>query len=94
MAGKTEEDRKKEREKMAMDVMNQRDRIVLYLGDKGIGRALPILQKYAEKHKQKFNKEGVLLSQALTDQNGQEIPGINVTPDALFNYGLEKSSNF
>lgn len=78
---KTEEGRKKEMERMATDIMNQRDRIVLYLGDKGIERALPILQKYAEKNKQKFNKEGVLLSQALTDKNGQEIPGLSVTSE-------------
>ena len=81
IVGKTEVDKKKEVESMAMDIMNQKDRIVLYLGDKGIERALPILRKYAEKNLQKFGKEGILLAQTLTGESGQEIPGISVTSE-------------
>lgn len=62
-------------------IMNQKDRIVLYLGEKGMEKALPILQKYAEQNRQKFNKEGVLLAQPLTDSQGQEISGIRTTSE-------------
>ena len=62
-------------------IMNQKDRIVLYLGEKGMEKALPILQKYAEQNRQKFNKEGVLLAQPLTDSQGQEISGVRVTSE-------------
>ncbi len=62
-------------------IMNQKDRIVLYLGKKGMEKALPILQKYAEQNRQKFNKEGVLLAQPLTDSQGQEISGIRITSE-------------
>ena len=44
-------------------------------------KALPILQKYAEQNRQKFNKEGVLLAQPLTDSQGQEISGVRVTSE-------------
>ncbi len=62
-------------------IMNQKDRIILYLGKEGMGKALPILQKYAEQNKQKFNREGVLLAQPLIDSQGQEIPGITITSE-------------
>ncbi len=62
-------------------IMNQKDRIVLYLGEKGMEKALPILQKYAEQNRQKFNKEGVLLAQPLTDSQGQEISGVRVASE-------------
>ena len=62
-------------------IMDQKDRIVLYLGEKGMERALPILQKYAEQNRQKFNREGVLLAQPLADNQGQEIPGIAITSE-------------
>lgn len=62
-------------------MMNQKDRIVLYLGEEGIKKALPILQKYAEKNRNKFNSGGVLLSQPLTDSDGNEISGISITSE-------------
>lgn len=62
-------------------IMNQKDRIVLYLGEKGMEKALPILQKYAEQNRQKFNREGVLLAQPLADSQGQEIPGVTITSE-------------
>jgi len=62
-------------------IMNQKDRIVLYLGEQGMEKALPILQKYAEKNRQKFNKEGVLLAQPITDSQGQEISGVRITSE-------------
>lgn len=62
-------------------IMNQKDRIVLYLGEKGMEKALPILQKYAEQNRQKFNREGVLLAQPLADSQGQEISGITITSE-------------
>lgn len=62
-------------------IMNQKDRIVLYLGEQGMEKALPILQKYAEQNRQKFNKEGVLLAQPLVDSQGQEISGVRITSE-------------
>ena len=62
-------------------IMNQKDRIVMYLGEEGMKKALPILQKYAEDNKEKFMKEGVLLGQPLTDRSGNEIPGIAVASE-------------
>lgn len=62
-------------------IMNQKDRIVLYLGEKGMEKALPILQKYAEQNRQKFNRDGVLLAQPLADSQGQEIPGVTITSE-------------
>ncbi|MFA6251921.1 MAG: hypothetical protein WCX74_00725 [Candidatus Paceibacterota bacterium] len=65
----------------AGQLINQRDRIVLYLGEKGMKKAFPILQKYAEANMQKFNKEGVLLAQPLISNKGEEIPGITMTSE-------------
>jgi bifunctional DNA-binding transcriptional regulator/antitoxin component of YhaV-PrlF toxin-antitoxin module len=79
--GETDKERKEDAERMAMNFMNQKDKIVLYLGDKGIEHALPIIQKYAEKNRQKFSKEGVLLAQKLRDSSGQEVQGISVTSE-------------
>jgi len=62
-------------------IMNQKDRIVLYLGEKGMERALPILQKYAEQNREKLSQEGVLLTQPLLDDHGQEIPGITIASE-------------
>ncbi|MCX6736543.1 MAG: hypothetical protein NTW73_00410 [Candidatus Parcubacteria bacterium] len=71
-------------------IMNQKDRIVLYLGEKGIGRALPILQKYAEQNRQKFSRGGVLFAQPLIDNQGQEISGVRVTSETK---GISPESN-
>ncbi|OGN27554.1 MAG: hypothetical protein A3A33_05030 [Candidatus Yanofskybacteria bacterium RIFCSPLOWO2_01_FULL_49_25] len=62
-------------------IMNQKDRIVMYLGEEGMKKALPILQRYAGVNKQKFMREGVLLGQQLTDTEGNEIPGIAITSE-------------
>ncbi len=62
-------------------IMNQRDRVVLYLGEEGMAKALPILQKYAESHPGMFNQEGVLLGQPLVDSQGNKIPGIVTTAE-------------
>ena len=62
-------------------LINQRDRIVLYLGEKGMKKAFPILQKYAEANMQKFGKESVLLAQPLISSKGEEIPGITITSE-------------
>lgn len=62
-------------------LMNQRDRVVLYLGEEGINSALPILQKYAEANPQRFSQEGVLLGQPLIDSQGKEIPGVIITSE-------------
>jgi hypothetical protein len=64
-----------------VQLMNQKDKIVLYLGDKGIERALPILRKYAQENRSKFEQQGVLLAQSLTDDVAQEIPGVSVTSE-------------
>ena len=62
-------------------IMNQRDRVVLYLGEEGMARALPILQRYAESNPGMFNQEGVLLGQPLVDSQGNKIPGIVTTSE-------------
>lgn len=62
-------------------IMNQRDRVVLYLGEEGMQAALPILQKYAEANPQRFAQEGVLLGQPLMDSQGKEIPGVVITSE-------------
>lgn len=77
----TEEEKRAEQAGMAMNVMNQRDRIVVYLGEKGIERAIPILRRYAEQNRAKFEKYGVLFSQTLKDSGGKEIPGISLTSE-------------
>ncbi len=62
-------------------IMNQRDRVVLYLGEDGMTKALPILQKYAESHPGMFSQEGVLLGQPLVDGQGNVIPGIVIASE-------------
>lgn len=62
-------------------IMNQRDRVVLYLGEEGMQAALPILQKYAEANPQRFTQEGVLLGQPLMDSQGKEIPGVVIASE-------------
>ena len=42
---------------------------------------MPILQKYGSENHQKFNKDGVLLAQPLTDKQGQIISGIRITSE-------------
>ncbi len=66
-------------------IMNQKDRIILYLGEKGIKRALPILQRYVEQNREKFNKEGILLAQPIVDSRGQEISGVTITSETTGN---------
>lgn len=44
-------------------------------------RALPILQRYAEQNRQKFNREKVLLSHPLSDSEGNEVAGIGITSE-------------
>ena len=63
------------------EIMNQKDRIVMYLGEEGMKKALPILQRYVGVNKQKFMREGVLLGQYLTDTEGNEIPGVAITSE-------------
>lgn len=77
--GDTEEERSTERERAALKVMRQRDKIVLYLGDEGMRHALPILQAYAAKNAHTLSNEGVLLAQPLIDTHGKSIPGITIT---------------
>ncbi len=79
--GDTEEQRSTERERTALKVMHQRDKIVLYLGDEGIRHALPILRAYAEKNAHILSDEGVLLAQPLIGTHGQSIPGITITSE-------------
>lgn len=62
-------------------IMNQRDRVVLYLGEEGMKAALPVLQKYAEASPQRFSQEGVLLGQPMVDSQGREIYGVVVTSE-------------
>lgn len=62
-------------------IMNQRDRVVLYLGKEGIEKALPLIQQYVDQHRQKFNRKGVLLAEPLTDSAGSEVPAVSVTSE-------------
>lgn len=62
-------------------IINQKDRIVLYIGENGIKKAIPILQKYSEKNRQIFNEDGILLAQHLVDKQGNQIPGIKITSE-------------
>ena len=60
-------------------IIHQRDRIVLYLGENGLREALPILQKYVEQNRSKFDQEGVLLTQPLLDSYGKEISSVGIS---------------
>lgn len=61
------------------NIMHQKDRIVLYLGTKGMERALPILRRYGERNRPKFQKSGALFAQPLMDSLGKEISAIGFT---------------
>ncbi|MFA5013114.1 MAG: hypothetical protein WC520_00950, partial [Candidatus Paceibacterota bacterium] len=63
------------------EAMNRKDKIAFYLGEKGITRALPIIQKYTGKNSSIFNKEGLLLAQPLFDNLGKQVPGVVISSE-------------
>jgi hypothetical protein len=60
-------------------IMNQKDRIVLYLGEEGMRAAFPVLQKYAVDNRDIFKEPGIPLAQPLVDPRGLTIQGIAIT---------------
>ncbi len=83
------------------EAINQKDKIILFVGEKGINRALALLQEYVQKNKAKFNKKGILLAQPFFDRDGKEIPGISissdtkgVSPDSSRGFPKYKSFNY
>lgn len=62
-------------------IMHQKDRIVLYVGQKGIERVYSLLQKYTSEKRDIFEKQGVLLAQPMKDTRGMEIPGVSITSE-------------
>ncbi len=62
-------------------MMHQKDRIVIYLGEEGAKKALPIIQDYATENEGVFEEQGVLLAQPLEDNNKRPIPGIRMTSE-------------
>jgi hypothetical protein len=80
--------------------MNQKDQIILSFGEKGIDRALLILQEYVQKNRAKFEEKGILLGQKFFDRSGKEVPGIcissetmGVSPDASRGFPKYRSFN-
>ncbi len=71
--------------------MNQKDRIVLYLGEKGVDRALPILQQMAEEDPQRFDQPGVLFAQPVPTKDGRSMSGMRLAEQVK---GLEKARSF
>lgn len=63
------------------ETISQRDKIIIFIGENGINRALPILQDYIKKNRAKFEKRGVLLAQKFFDQDGKEVPGVDISSD-------------
>lgn len=63
--------------------INRRDRIVLYLGEKGINIALPLIKKYIEENRDAFNDEGVLLGQPFYDKEGNALNGACITSEIV-----------
>lgn len=63
------------------EAMNQKDKIILFVGEKGIDRALVLLQEYVQKNRAKFGKKGILLAQKFFDRAGKEVFGISVSSD-------------
>ncbi|MFA5086731.1 MAG: hypothetical protein WC470_00305 [Candidatus Paceibacterota bacterium] len=63
------------------EAMNQKDKIILFVGEKGIDRALVLLQEYVQKNRAKFGKKGILLAQKFFDREGKEVFGISVSSD-------------
>jgi hypothetical protein len=61
--------------------MNQKDKIILFIGEKGIDRTLQLLQEYVLKNRAKFEKDGILLAQKFFGRDGKEIPGISISSD-------------
>lgn len=68
--------------KEIFEIMNQKDQIVLYLGDQGMKAAFPLLQEYAQNNREKFSGPGVLMAQAIVDSRGVAVPGITITSSA------------
>ncbi len=68
--------------KEIFQIINQKDQIVLYLGDQGIRAAFPLLQEYARNNRDKFSGPGVLMAQAIVDSRGLVVPGITITSSA------------
>ncbi|MBP7134144.1 hypothetical protein KBA73_02920 [Patescibacteria group bacterium] len=62
-------------------LLNQRDRIVLYLGEEGMKYALPILRRYAKRHSGLLQQEGVLFAQPIKDSDGADVPGMRITSE-------------
>lgn len=82
------------------EAMNQKDKIVLFVGDRGINQALRLIQDYVQKNRAKFGKRGILLSQKFFDREGKEVPGVSVasnvkgvSPDASRGFPKYKSFN-
>jgi hypothetical protein len=63
------------------EAINQKDKIILMVGDKGIDRTLQVLQEYILKNRAKFDKNGILLAQKFFGRDGKEIPGISISSD-------------
>ncbi len=63
--------------------MNQKDQIILSFGEKGIDRALLILQEYVHKNRAKFEEKGILLGQKFFDRSGKEVPGICISSEVM-----------
>jgi len=82
------------------EAINAKDKIVLYVGEKGINHALKLIQEYIQKNKAKFIKKTVLLAQKLYDMDGKEVIGASissdvkgVSPDASRGFPKYKSFN-
>lgn len=63
-------------------VINQKDRMVLYLGENSLRAAFPLLQKYAEENRDKFSLPGILFAKPIIDSTGRAITGISMTSSA------------
>jgi len=63
------------------EAINAKDKIVLYVGEKGINHALKLIQEYIQKNKAKFIKKTVLLAQKLYDMDGKEVIGASISSD-------------
>jgi hypothetical protein len=63
--------------------MDQKDQIILSFGEKGINKALLVLQEYVHKNRAKFEEKGVLLGQKFFDRDGKEVPGISISSETM-----------